>query len=110
VTLIKRAREEPALPQPATNSMRPVHMLCVAGVDWFQHVSQCRLIPGNGHKMDMIGHQAVGEYLQSVFLGILPQQVKIPLTVSISKEHIFSSVPTLSYMMCDTSHNSSCQS
>ena len=57
------------------------------------------LVPGNRDQMDVIGHQAIAEYFQAVFVGLLLQQQQIDAPVGIDKEHILAVVPPLGHMM-----------
>ena len=64
--------------------------------------------------MDVIGHQAVTQNLQSTLSGFLPQQIQILLTVPIGQKHVLPIVAALSHVMehsgdydtCDPGHES----
>jgi hypothetical protein len=55
--------------------------------------------------MDMIGHETITNHGHSVELNILPQQVKVDRTVSITIQDEASSVPTLRQMVWNISGN-----
>jgi len=45
--------------------------------------------------MDMIGHEAIGEYFNTEFLAVFLEPGQIRLTILICEKDVFAPVPTL---------------
>ena len=63
------------------------------------NLGQRILLVRKRHQMDVIGHQAVGEDLQAVLLGLLLQKLQVHPPVVIYEEHVLAVIPTLRNMM-----------
>ena len=75
--------------------MRPIDMLGIAGVNRFQYVGQGCVHPRNGHEMNVIGHQTVGEYLRPLLLRVLLEEIEISLSVRVNQENVLSAIAAL---------------
>jgi hypothetical protein len=58
--------------------------------------------------MDVVGHEAVCQRFEAVFLGILQQQLQISLAVVISEEDIFAAIAPLGEMVRNTWDDNPC--
>jgi hypothetical protein len=83
----------------AAAPVEAVDILRVAKVGPADGLGQRLLLVGNRHQMNVVGHQAVGEDLQAVLLGLLLQKLQVHPPVVIHKEHVLAVVPALCDMM-----------
>ena len=60
---------------------------CVAAVCFTQSQMQRFFRFGNSHKMDMVGHQAIGPYGKSGFGAPLREQIEVGLVIGVGKKH-----------------------
>ena len=72
-----------------------VEALGVAHVQWLQGALQAVIGCGYGDQVDMIGHQAIGQYFNLVLFGVVFQPRQIHQAIIIVKEHRLASIATL---------------
>ena len=71
----------------------------IAHVQGFNHVLQALLSRRGGDELNVIGHQAIGEKLNLVRLGVLLQLTQIGKPIFIGKKDIFAAIDPLSDVM-----------
>ena len=72
-----------------------IKSLGIAHVQGFEYGLQSFFCAWYSDEMDMVGHQAIGEYFQPVLLAIFLEPVEIGLSVFISIKNIFATIATL---------------
>jgi hypothetical protein len=80
----------------------PVAILGISHMGCIERSRYGVLIAWDNDKMNVIGHYAVCEYGEVVFLAVLPYPIKILPPVIIVAEYVLSVIATLCYMMGQT--------
>jgi len=83
------------LPQMTRLRIFPIEVLCVAHVRTCQCARKRIVFLRYRNKVDMVRHQAIGEYLEAVFFPILLQEAEIGLPVFVLQENIHPSIAPL---------------
>lgn len=79
-----------------------VDALGVAHMLRFQHTLQSVIGGWNGNQMDVIGHQAIGEYFNTEFLAVFLEPGQLRLTILICEKDVFSPIATLGDVVGNT--------
>src|SRR4029450_7923989 len=87
-----------------------IDALGVAHVQRLQGLLQSIVAGGHGDKVDMIGHQTVGEDSHGVLIAIGLQPFEIGTAVLVGKEHVLAAIPPLRDMMRDVGEDSAGES
>jgi len=95
VHLVQDAGEEPPLPQVAAASVEPVDVLRVAQVRSPDGLGQGLVPVRDGHQVQVVGHQAVGDQLQAEPPGVLAQPPQIDPPIVIDEEDVLAVVAAL---------------
>jgi hypothetical protein len=61
----------------------------------FQNTLQSVIGGRDGNQMDMVGHEATGEYFNTEFLAVFLEPRQIRLTIHIREKDVFPPVATL---------------
>lgn len=91
-----------SLPAPRT-----IDALGVAHVQWLEHPLQAIVVCGDGNQMNVVAHEAIGQYFNLELLAVLPQPGQICLPVFRSKKNVFTPIATLRDVVGDTGKNCS---
>src|SRR3989344_5050987 len=57
---------------------------------------------GNGHDVNAVGHQAIGEHAHAVFRAVLSQPREIGRSIRVAKEHVLAAVAALGDVVWNT--------
>lgn len=88
--------------------MEAVDVLGVSKVRSADGFGEGIVVAGDGDYMDMVCHEAPGEELEAVFVGLVFEIVKIDTAVVIDEEHVLAIVAPLGYVMGITCRDCSC--
>jgi hypothetical protein len=99
VPFVKNTREITPLPKVSRLRILPVEMLGVTHVRTQYHSCKRVALFRYGHKMDVVGHQAIRKHLNAMFFSVLPDQIQISFSIVIIKKDFRPPVPPLSNMM-----------
>ena len=99
VFIIERAGEESPLPQMPADCLRPVHVLRIAQIERFhdqrERIGACR----NADKVDVVGHEAIGQYFEPMLDRVLQEQLQISPAVVVAEEDVIASIAALGDVM-----------
>ncbi len=101
---------EASLPQVAATIVESVDVLAVVEMGASNDLGQRFLMLGHTDDMDMVVHEAVGVYTQSVLLGVVTQKCEIHTPVIVNREDILAVVAALSDVVRLTRHDNACES
>ncbi len=76
-----------------------IETLGIAHVQGFDHELRALLSRRDGDELNVVGHQAIGENLNLVRLGVLLQLTQIGKPIFIDKEDIFAAIDPLGDVM-----------
>lgn len=107
---IQRAGKITPLPQSAAYSLNPIDVLGIAEVHRLKHLGKGIGPSRHTDKVDVVGHQTIGQRLQAMLGRIFEEELKITLTVTIVEEHIFTAIAPLRQMVRKSGHNDPCHS
>ena len=108
VPAIHHAREKTTLPQVARLRVLPIEMLRVAHVGVGQCPPERAVLTRHGHKMYVVGHKAIGQYVDAVFVAVLLEKLKISLPVIVVQEDFRAAIAPLCDMMREPRRYNSC--
>lgn len=83
-------------------TLRTVNALGITHVQRLEHLVQSIAGCGDSNQVNMVGHEAIGEYFNLEFLAIFMEPAQIRLTVFIHEENIFSPVAALCNVVWNT--------
>ena len=102
VFIIERAGEESPLPQMPADCLRPVHVLRIAQIERFhdqrERIGACR----NADKVDVVGHEAIGQYIETMLDRVLQEPLQISPAVVVAEEDIVAAIAALGDVMGKT--------
>ena len=75
--------------------IRLVNALCITHMKRLEHFLQTVVAAGNCNEVDVVGHEAVGEYFDLVFLAVFQQPRQVGRAIVVSEEDVFSTIPAL---------------
>ncbi len=97
--MIEYARTESPLEKVATNPLREVLHASVSTMSFSEATGKCCLTVGHCNEMDMVRHEAPGQYFDIEPRGLLRQKGKIGVTILIGVKDIHGADPTLGDVM-----------
>ena len=107
VFFIERAGEESPLPQMPADCLRPVHVLRIAQIERFhdqrERIGACR----NADKVDVVGHEAIGQYIETMLDRVLQEQLQISPAVVVAEEDVIAAIAALGEVMGKTRDDNS---
>jgi hypothetical protein len=74
------------LPEVTSPFPDPIYALSVTHMQRFQNFLQTAFMCGHGHKMNVVGHQAISQNLKLVLLAVVAQPVKIGVIILFDKK------------------------
>lgn len=86
------------MPFPATGAVDPLR---IAHVQRLEHLLQAIFGFRHRDQVDVVAHQAVGEHLDLVFLGVVLQPAQIGLAIVVCKEHLLAPIAPLGDVVGD---------
>ena len=81
---------------------RTVNALGISHMQWLEHPLQSVVGCGDSNQVNVVSHQAIGEYFNPEFLAIRLEPGQIRLAVIIHKENVFASVTALRDVVWNT--------
>ena len=104
---IEGAGVETALPDPATAFLRAIDVLGIAKMHRLEYGGKRSGLGWHDDQVDVIGHQAVGEDVESALGRVIPKQTQVPAIVRPDEEDVLATVAYLRNVVRDTgNHNS----
>ncbi len=79
--------------------MRPIDALGVAHVQWFQYKVQSIICSRNNYQVNMVGHEAIGEHFNLVFVAVLFEPRQVRSAVLICEKNVFTPITALGNVM-----------
>lgn len=103
ISFIQWRRKKPPLPEVPLPTPRTVNPLGVTHMQRLEYPVQSVIGCRNGNQVNMVGHEAIGEYFNLKFLAIFMEPSEIRLTIFVRKENIFASITALRDVVWNTS-------
>jgi hypothetical protein len=99
---IKGAGVETALPDTTTALLRTIYVLGIAKMHGLEYGGKRPGLNWHGDKVDVIGHQAVGEDIESALGSVVPKQTQVSPIVGPDEEDVLASIAALGDVVRDT--------
>jgi len=88
--------------------MKGVDVLGVSEVRCADGLGEGIVVVGDCDYMDMVCHEAIGEELEAVFVGLVFEMVEVGAAVVVDEKDVLAIVASLGYVMGITCHDRSC--
>ena len=90
---------KPVLPEMPRAPVHPVDVLRVDQVRSADGFGERIFAPGPGDDMDVVGHEAIAQYLKSEFCRLFAQQSQVHSAVVVNEEYVLAVVAAMGDMV-----------